>query len=163
MAVLLFNVANLSCLLEGYLKPVGGMFRCRAVPTWRCTGTSLHTGAWRADPDYSWSSALNTGCAAPSWSSAAVRGKPLHTERERGGKTNLDTEWQWTDSLSKSNSLGIRGCGLSFFVIKVQMTYFFVSAQYFCIGLRQNIGRMNKPLKIAFILSLDWNVINQLQ
>lgn len=45
--------------------------------TWRCTDTSLHTGAWRAAPGCRWSSALNTGCAAPSWSSAAVRGTPL--------------------------------------------------------------------------------------
>ena len=65
---------------------LGSLFQCRAGPTWRCTGTSLHTGVWRAVPDYSWRSAQNTGCAAPSWSSAAVRGKPLYTQRERGRK-----------------------------------------------------------------------------
>lgn len=78
---------------------------CFVVPTWRCTGTSLHTGVWRAVPDYSWSSALNTGCAAPSWSSAAVRGKPLHQERKRNGK---ESSFRYVIYIKSENKLCLR-------------------------------------------------------
>ena len=82
---ILFLSIHSGCTSQGHFRSCGS-FKCWlgvvAAPTWCCTGTSLHTGAWRAAPDYSWSSALNTGCAAPSWSSAAVRGKPLHPERK---------------------------------------------------------------------------------
>lgn len=93
---------------------------CRAVPTWRCMGTSLHTGAWRAVPDYSWSSALNTGCAAPSWSSTAVRGKPLHRDRVHNilSLNNIylltsHTYWDnrgGTDQIAESKAIKNRCC-----------------------------------------------------
>lgn len=107
---------------RGYLRSSRGLLmkacrRCLVAPTWRCTDTSLHTGVWRAAPDCSWSSALNTGCAAPSWSSAAVRGKPLHPDTWR--ETRLDSEWSWRVARAVTNNVG---AGAN--VMKLLMTIF---------------------------------------